>query len=184
MNGGLCGSYVNESVCLIAQFTSFQENDRRLFKIKTTDDIIMWAENPRHAIPNDIQEGCNLMIEGKLTSKTKIVIDSLSVFPSGVEGQVDFDGRIYNEMISLIVEHGPQFLNSDTKDLMDHWGTTDPGIDGSDVQIMNPTSLGERDPPTTDKPEEKENSFTVSKPSMSADDNYTSMDFEVDLGNF
>jgi hypothetical protein len=136
INGGLCGSHVNEHVCLVGHFTTFQGNERSLIKIKTTDGIIMMAQSPS-PITQDIQEGSYLLIEGRLSSKNKIVIDSLSVFPSGVEGEQDFDERTYNEMVSCITEHGPQFLNTDKKDLMEHWGTTDHGPEGCNVEVVN-----------------------------------------------
>ena len=138
INGGLCSSHVQQGVCLVASFEAFQGNEKRLMKIKTTDGHVMLAES-KTPFTEVIDNGSNLLIEGVLSSKNKIAIDSLSVFPSSdVEtgpGQSAFDPRVYNEMVTQFIEHGSTFM--EVHDLMDHWGTNDPGPEGVNVTVLN-----------------------------------------------
>ena len=126
INGGLCLSHVHEKVCLIGQLMAFQGPEKRLLKIKTTDDMIILAEMTSS---QEMQEGNNLWIEGKLSSKNKIVVENISVFSQG------FDSRVYNEIASQIIEHGSSLL--EVNEIIDHWGTKDPGIEGANVQLLN-----------------------------------------------
>ena len=125
VNGGLCSSHVHEKVCLIGQLMAFQGPEKRLLKIKTTDDMIILAEMTSS---QEMQEGNNLWIEGKLSSKNKIVVENISVFSQ------NFDSRIYNEIVSQVIELGSSFL--EVNEIINHWGTEDPGIEGANVQVL------------------------------------------------
>lgn len=124
-------------------------------KLKLTDDIvIMVALKSPMTVVMEEEQWVNIV--GQVENRNKMN-DGL-MFPFPKEMTENFDPALYNEMIAVTFEYKEHFTITESEYEV-HFGTTDPGTNGENIQHIKLDLGDDGEPALGDMNFEAENSF-------------------------
>lgn len=138
ITGSLLSSFVSQPVTLFAQFMSI-EGGGKFMKIRLTDDSVIMA-TPVPTGAETFDRDSWLYIRAIVENRNKIKLVSVYKFPETMSAK--FNKSNYNEAVSTMIELGSGYLTIDKKDLFEHFGTSDPGNDGANADLISIDSAG------------------------------------------
>ena len=128
-----------------------------MIKIKLTDDVVIMV-----AFDNVLTQTFELdqyvQVRGTLENRNKL--KGSNVFAFSKEQTENFDRELYNEMIALTFEHKEHF-NVSQADYEVHYGASDPGPNGENIQAIKVGPEDSGDEPISDMDFNIDSSFTA-----------------------